>query len=283
MPKGLTFLAPLAFAVAVAMPAVAADKPNADTVLARVNGDEITLGHLIVARASLPQQYQELPADVLYDAILDQLIQQTALKQSLPDEAPRHIALTLENERRSMLAASAMEGIIAEVVTDEAIQAAYNEKFADGVEGFEYNASHILVETEDEAKAIQADLENGADFAETAKEKSTGPSGPSGGELGWFGEGSMVPEFQAAVMELETGQISAPVKTQFGWHIIILNDKKKAEAPSLDEVRGTIEEDLRKTAIADRVAELTTAAEIERPEIEGFTPELLQQIDLVME
>ena len=283
MPKGLTFLAPLAFAVAVAMPAVAADKPNADTVLARVNGDEITLGHLIVARASLPQQYQELPADVLYDAILDQLIQQTALKQSLPDKAPRHIALTLENERRSMLAASAMEGIIAEVVTDEAIQAAYNEKFADGVEGFEYNASHILVENEDEAKAIQADLENGADFAETAKEKSTGPSGPSGGELGWFGEGSMVPEFQAAVMELETGQISAPVKTQFGWHIIILNDKKKAEAPSLDEVRGTIEEDLRKTAIADRVAELTTAAEIERPEIEGFTPELLQQIDLVME
>ncbi|MEX0317723.1 MAG: peptidylprolyl isomerase [Ruegeria sp.] len=282
MPKGLTFLPSLALVVAMALPVAAETETNADTVVARVNGEEITLGHMIIALASLPQQYQGLPDQVLYDAILDQLVQQSLLKQVQQGEVPRQITLALENEERSLLAAETIEGILQAATTDEAVQAAYDEKYADGFGGDEYNASHILVETEDEAKAIKEALDGGADFAETAKEKSTGPSGPNGGELGWFGTGAMVPEFEQAVVGLEKGQVSDPVQTQFGWHVIILNDQRKAEAPELEEVRGELTSKIQQDAIEARVAELTKAAEIERPALDGG-PDALRQIELVQE
>ncbi|TMV07145.1 peptidylprolyl isomerase [Ruegeria sediminis] len=283
MPKGFTFLPSLALAIGMALPLAAETNADADTVVARVNGDEITLGHMIIARASLPPQYQEIEDKVLYDAILDQLIQQSLLKQVQGGEMPKHVALALENESRSLLAAETIEAILREALTEEALQAAYDEKYADGFGGDEYNASHILVETEEEAKAIKADLDGGADFAETAKEKSTGPSGPNGGELGWFGLGAMVPEFEQAVVALEKGQISEPVQTQFGWHVVILNDKRKATAPELEQVRGELAQQLQQEAIQARVDELTKAGEIERPELEGVGPEVLRQLDLVQE
>ena len=249
--------------------------------MARVNGEEITLGHMIVARANLPEQYQQLPPEVLYNAILDQLIQQNALKQSNTDAVPQFVELSLENERRALLAANVIEQIMSDSVSEASVRAAYDEKYADGFGGDEYNASHILVETEEEALAIKAALDQGADFAETAKEKSTGPSGPSGGELGWFGTGRMVPEFEAAVESLQPQQISDPVQTQFGWHVIKLNEKRKSAAPSLEEVGGEIADELRQRAFEARVDELMSAAKVERPEIEGLAPEILQNVDLV--
>ncbi|MFV0514534.1 MAG: peptidylprolyl isomerase [Jhaorihella sp.] len=280
MPERTAFLPSLALAALMAMP-VAAEPPNAETVVARVNGEEIRLGHLIIARASLPQQYQQMPSEVLYGAILDQLIQQTALKQAGPDETPRHVELSLENERRSLLAAEVIEDVLRDAVGEQEVRAAYESRYADGNGGEEYNASHILVETEEEAAAIKAELEAGADFAQTAKEKSTGPSGPNGGELGWFGTGQMVPEFEAAVIALEPGAISDPVKTQFGWHIVILNDKRIAQAPAFDEVREEIAGELQRAAVEAKVAELTDAAEVERPAVEGLTPDMLLDLDLV--
>ena len=110
MRKGLTFLVSMAIAAAVAVPGISQAEPNAETVVARVNGEEITLGHLIVARATLPDQYQQLPANVLFGAILDQLVQQTALKQSLNRELPAYVELSLENERRSLVAAEVHRG-----------------------------------------------------------------------------------------------------------------------------------------------------------------------------
>ena len=280
MTKHTAFLPSLALAALMAMP-VAAEPPNAETVVARVNGEEIRLGHLIVARASLPQQYQQMPPEVLYGAILDQLIQQTALKQAGPEKAPRHVELSLENERRSLMAAEAIEGVLRDAVGEQEVRAAYDSRYAQGNGGEEYNASHILVETKEEAAAIRADLEAGADFAQTAREKSTGPSGPNGGDLGWFGAGQMVPEFEAAVTALEPGEISEPVKTQFGWHVVILNDKRIAEAPPLDEVKEEITAQLQRAAVEAKVAELTDAAEIERPEVEGLTPDMLLDLDMV--
>lgn len=281
MPKGLTFLAAVAVSATLALP-LAAETPDADTVVARVNGEEITLGHMIVARASLPEQYQQLEPKVLYDAILDQLIQQNALKQSRTGtELPRHVVISLENERRALLAADEIERIMSGAATETSIQAAYDEKYADGFGGDEFNASHILVETEDEARDIKASLANGADFAATAKEKSTGPSGPSGGSLGWFGTGMMVPEFESAVVALEPGQVSDPVQTQFGWHVIILNEKRKVEAPTLETVSSEIATQLRQDALSDRVDELVGAATVERPAIEGLDPAILQNLDLV--
>lgn len=279
--KGLTFLPALLLAAVLSFPALAETDPGPDTVVARVNGVEITLGHMILAQATLPQQYQQLPAEVLYNAILDQLIQQTALEQSRNDPVPRYIELSMENELRSQLAADAIETIMAGAASETEIRATYDARYAQGFGGDEYNASHILVATEEEAAAIKAELDAGADFAELAKEKSTGPSGPGGGALGWFGEGAMVPEFQKAVMALKPGEISEPVQTQFGWHVIVLNETRKATAPELEAVRDEIAGQLRQDAVEARIEELTAEAAIERPVIEGLNPEILRDLDLV--
>jgi peptidyl-prolyl cis-trans isomerase C len=281
MPKGFTFLPAMALTLAISLPQPSLAEPDAATVVARVNGQEITLGHMIIAHATLPAQYRQLPPDVLYNAILDQLVQQTALAQSFEGEVPGHVALSLENERRSLIAGEQVEAIMQGAASEEEIKAAYDAEYADGTGGNEYNASHILVETREEAEAIKAELDGGADFADTAKERSTGPSGPNGGQLGWFGKGAMVPEFESAVIALSPEEISEPVQTQFGWHVIRLNETRKAEAPALEEVRDEIANQLRQDAVRARVDELTAAAEIERPAIENLNPEILRDLDLV--
>ncbi|TDK44397.1 peptidylprolyl isomerase [Antarcticimicrobium luteum] len=280
MPKGLTFLPALAFAALMALPALA-EGPGADTVVARVNGQEIRLGHVIIARASLPQQYQQLPPEVLYDAILEQLIQQSALEQAHGDEIPNGVKLSLENERRSLLAAEEIEKIMATAAGEDDLRAAYEAQYGAAYDEREFNASHILVETEEEAQAIKAELDGGADFAALAKEKSTGPSGPNGGELGWFEKGMMVPEFETAVMTLEPGQVSDPVQTQFGWHVVKLNESRQKEAPDFDSVRDDLAGELRQKAVSERVDALVAAAEVERPEVEGLEPTMIHNLDLL--
>ncbi|WP_298935936.1 peptidylprolyl isomerase [uncultured Ruegeria sp.] len=282
MPKGLTFLPSLALAAVMALPLSAETKPDASTVVARVNGDEITLGHVIATASTLPPQYQQAEDDVLFDFILEQLIQQQLLGQEQDGLSKLH-ALTLENETRSLHAVQTVDALTDAVATDEAVQAAYDAQFAEFDGEDEYDASHILVETEDEAKAIKAQLDDGADFAELAREKSTGPSGPSGGALGWFGKGQMVPEFEAAVLELEKGQVSDPVQTQFGWHLVVLNDTRKTQAPELDAVREELVQTIQQEAIQSRIDELTQQAQIERPALEGVGPEVLRQLDLIQE
>ncbi|APG48843.1 foldase protein PrsA [Phaeobacter porticola] len=281
MRKGLTFLPGLALAVALTLPLPAAATPHANTVVATVNGEEITIGHMIIARATLPQQYQELPDDVLYDAILDQLIQQTSLKQELHGEVPKYVALSLENEARSLLAADVIEKVMESAASEEDLRTAYDDKYTDGTGGDEFNASHILVETEDDATSVRAQLDEGADFATLAQERSTGPSGPNGGELGWFTKGRMVPEFEEAVLAMRTGEVSDPVQTQFGWHVIKLNERRTSAAPTFDEVREELATQMRQDAVEERVRSLTTEAKIERPEIEDLDPAILKNLDLV--
>lgn len=279
MLKRLTLSITLTLAGAVA----AAAEPDADTVVARVNGTEITLGHMIIAHAILPQQYRELPPNVLYNAILDQLIRQTVLMQSHSGHDPRHVRLSLENERRSLLAAEEVEAVMQKAATPEEVRAFYDEKYADGFGGDEFNAAHILVDTEEEAIAIRAEIEAGADFAETAKKKSTGPSGPNGGALGWFGVGRMVPEFEAAVTTMEAGQVSDPVKTKFGWHLIKLNERRKSDAPAFEEIEGQLLQEMRQKAVENRIESLVRDAQVERPDIEGLNPEALRDLNLVRE
>lgn len=249
MRKGFTFLAALACTATLIQPVAAADALPADTVVATVNGEQITLGHLIVAYATLPQQYQQLPSEVLFDGLLDQLIQQVALAQTHDPEIPARIELSLENERRSLIAANVVEHAMQGAASEAEIKAAYDAKYAGTVDALEFDASHILVETEEEAQAIVAELRGGADFADMARAKSTGPSGPRGGALGWFGKGAMVPEFEAAVVAMEPGTVSDPVQTQFGWHVIRLNDTRVKSAPPLDEVREEIALEDRKSVV----------------------------------
>lgn len=279
MQKPLTFLSSLALAAAVALPVAAQDEPGVDTVVATVNDTEITLGHMLVARASLPQQYQQLPDDVLFKGILDQLVQQTALADSFTGELPPRVTLSIENETRSLTAGEAIEGVMAENVSDEELQAAYDAQYKDAEPEQEFNASHILVETKEEADAIKSELDGGADFAEVAKEKSTGPSGPGGGSLGWFGPGMMVPAFEEAVAGMEAGSVSDPVETQFGWHVIKLNETRTGEAPALEDVREELETQVRQTKVQEAIESLTEAAEVDRSAAEGIDPTVLKNIE----
>lgn len=281
MIKRLTLVSSLALAVSVAMPAFAAEEVSVDSVVATINGTDITVGHMIVARATLPEQYQQMDASVLYNGILNQLIQQEALAQSFKADTPNHVALSLENEKRSLMAAEAIEAFMADSVTEDAVKEAYNAQYANVEQGDEYNASHILVETEEEAKELVEALAGGADFAELAKEKSTGPSGPGGGSLGWFAKGAMVAPFEEAVLALKVDEVSAPVQTQFGWHVIKLNDTRPLEAPEFEDVAAELRLQLQRDAVDAHVQSLTDAAEVQTFEIEGLEPSIIENLDLV--
>lgn len=281
MRKGLTFLRGMTLAASVALPLPALAEPHANTVVASVNGEDITIGHMVMARENLPTQYKQLPDDVLYNAILDQLVQQTALKQQLHGAVPKYVQLSLDNEERAMLAADVIQMIMEKAVTDDKLRAAYDAKYATGDGGDEFHAAHILVESEEDAIDVKKELDAGADFATLAKERSTGPTGPNGGDLGWFTTGRMVPEFEEAVLALKSGEVSDPVKTQFGWHVILLHDRRKTEAPEFEEVRGQLADELSQAAVEDRVNELTAAAEIDRPEIDDLDPAILKDLSLI--
>lgn len=281
MLKRTHLLASVAIALSVAMPAFSQEKPTADTVVATVNGTDITFGHMILARTTLPQQYQSLPNDVLFTGILDQLIQQTALVQSADGAVSTRTKLAIENETRSIQAAEQIDKVATAAITAEAVKTAYDEAYGQGTNEIEYDASHILVETEETAKELVTALQGGADFAELAKEKSTGPSGPSGGKLGWFGKGMMVPEFEQAVVAMESGTVSAPVKTQFGWHVIRLNESRTKDAPTLEQVREEIEATVVQAAIADHLKSLTEAATVSRKGIEDIDPAALSDDSLL--
>jgi peptidyl-prolyl cis-trans isomerase C len=283
MQKHFTFLAPLAFVAALALPAAAQDTATADssTVVATVGDTEITVGHMIVAWASLPEQYQGLPDDVLFQGILDQLIQQSTLQQNFDGELPPRIDLQLENERRSLTAGEAINQLMEEPLDEADVQATYEADYGNAEQETEYNASHILVETEEAALAVIAEIEGGADFAAVAREKSTGPSGPNGGQLGWFGTGAMVPEFEQAVVDLDVGAVSAPVKTQFGWHIITLNESRVKDAPALEDVREQIELQLRQIRVQSEIEAVTAAAAVDRSGAEGISPEVIKQTTIL--
>ncbi|MCC6008064.1 MAG: peptidylprolyl isomerase [Rhodobacteraceae bacterium] len=258
----------LSFAVTAAIAEVPAE---AGTVLARVNGTEITLGHVVALRSRLPAQYQQLPDEVLLEGILEQLIQQTALAQAIEDDIDMRMALSMENDRRAYLATQMIERISEQEVSEEEIVQAYVEALDGFVPDPEYSASHILLETEDEALEVVRLLEDGADFAELARERSTGPSGPDGGALGWFSEGMMVAPFEEAVMAMAVGEIAGPVQTQFGWHVILLADMRVGEPPALEEVRPEIAMQLQRARVEQALGGLVEAAEIERLET-GIDP-----------
>lgn len=257
-----------------------AQDATADTVVAKVGDVEITLGEMIITRAQLPQQYQSLPAGVLFTGVLDQLIQQELLA-SVVEDVPLRVDLSLKNERRSLLAGETINDITLEATSDEAIQAAYEARYENAEAETEYNASHLLVETEDEALAAKARIDEGEEFGEVAKEVSTGPSGPNGGNLGWFGAGQMVTEFEGAVMAMEVGEVSAPVQTQFGFHVILLNETRIKEAPKLEDVRAQLLGEVQEAAIQAKLAELTANTDVVRPEEGDFNPELLLNLDLL--
>jgi peptidyl-prolyl cis-trans isomerase C len=277
MIKHATFFGATALIASLSTAVIAQD---ADTVIATVGETDITLGQMIITRAQLPQQYAQLPDEILFQGVLDQLIQQQLLADAM-GEAPARVEYALQNERRTLLAGELINKISSEAVTDEAIQAAYDARFSDATPATEYNASHLLVETEEEAIAAKARVEAGEEFADVARDVSTGPTGPNGGNLGWFGEGQMVPAFEAAVVSMEVDGLSDPVQTQFGWHVITLNESRDSSLPSLDSVRQELAGEIQEAAIQELLVELEEANPVERLDVDAFDPALISNLDLI--
>lgn len=279
MMKRSKFWSVLAVTAALSGPALA-EGETADTVVATVNGVNITLGHMIALRETLPPEYQQLADDVLFKGIYSQLIQQEVLAQSVGELGPR-VAATLENDKRGLVSGIAIETIVATAVTDEALQAAYDARFKDAAPQTEYNAAHILVATKEEADAIKAELAGGADFAEIAKTKSTDTgSGANGGDLGWFGLGMMVKPFEEAVIAAKVGEVTEPVQSDFGFHLILVKETRVAEKPTLDQMRDELAAEVENTAINAKIEELTKGATVTR-EGEGLDPALLKNSALI--
>jgi peptidyl-prolyl cis-trans isomerase C len=276
------FLASAALSALIALPASAQDSVAADTVLATVEGSEITLGHVVAMMGMLPPEYQALPDNVLFDGLLEQLVQQQVLASVAEGEIGLRDRLGLENERRAFLAATYLDRVGSAPIPEAELQAEFNAQFGSVGPVTEFNASHILVESEADAEAVIAALAEGADFAQLAQESSIGPSGPNGGELGWFSAGMMVPSFEEAVLGLGVGEVSQPVETQFGWHVIVLNDTREQAPPSLEDVRAELEDGLRRARIDAAMEELTAAATITRPEIQ-IDASVIRDLDLLAE
>jgi peptidyl-prolyl cis-trans isomerase C len=267
---GVSFRLASAVAASVAIVLLAGMPLRAEEtnpVLAKVNGAEIRQSDVTLAEEELgPSLAQMDPAtkkeNVLAFLIDMKIVAKAAEAKKIEDRDDFKARLAFTRNRLLMDNLLAAEGKAA--TTEEAMKKVYDEA-AKQIEGEqEVHARHILVETEDEAKAIEAELKKGADFAELAKKKSKDPGASDGGDLGFFTKDQMVPEFSAAAFSLEPGKISDPVKTQFGWHIIKVEEKRNRKAPDFEQVKGQIETYVTRKAQAEYVAKLRESAKVER-------------------
>jgi peptidyl-prolyl cis-trans isomerase C len=256
-------------ALGVASPVFAQD---ANPVLAKVNGQEIRQSDLAIAEEELaPSLAQMDPAtrreNVLNFLIDMKIVAKAAEDKKVADAADFKAKLAFARNRLLMDSLLANEGKAA--TTDEALKKVYEDAAKQISGDQEVRARHILVETEDEAKAVKAELEKGADFAELAKKKSKDPGASDGGDLGFFTKDQMVPEFSAVAFALEPGKISDPVKSQFGWHVIKVEEKRNRQPPAFEQVKPQIEQYVTRKAQADFVTKLRTEAKIEKMDDTG--------------
>jgi peptidyl-prolyl cis-trans isomerase C len=260
---GLGLAAASIVAVALLTAPVRAD----DKVLAKVNGVEIKQSDVAMAEEELaPSLAQMDPAtkdeNVLAFLIDMKIVAKAAEDKKVADTEEFKKRLTFTRNRLLMDSLLASEGKAA--TTDAAMKQVYEDASKQIAGEQEVHARHILVETEDEAKAVKAELDKGADFAELAKKKSKDPGASDGGDLGFFTKEQMVPEFSTVAFSLEPGKISDPVKSQFGWHIIKVEEKRNRKPPEFDQVKAQIETYVTRKAQADYVGKLREAAKVER-------------------
>jgi len=276
MAKFNTIFRNIAFTLFLSTP-LAAQEANLTTVVATVNGTKLTLAHVLDIKRQLPAQYKNLEDSVLFNGIIEQLVQQQLLASSF-ETPPSWLPTAMENQERNLLSTIVIDDIRAGALSEAALQSAYDAKFPAGEGEEEYQASHILMETEDEAREILALLDEGADFTTLAQEHSTGPSGPRGGDLGWFGKGQMVPDFENAVLSMAPGAYAGPVQTQFGYHLILLRDRRIMARPSLEEVRGELEVELQNAAVESHLRALMDGADVSLSS-DDIDPSVLSTLD----
>jgi len=237
-----------------------------DVVVAQINGVDIKQSDLDFAASEVGAQLANYPPEdrrrmLLQFVIENELMAEAAMKDGL--DSGQSFEDRLKYHRRRALRDAYFDKSVRNAVTEEDAKKVYDEKISSVKPEEEIHARHILVSTEAEAKEIAERLKKGEDFATLAKEKSKDPSA-EGGDLGFFGRGQMLKPFEDAAFALEVGQISEPVQTQFGWHIIKVEEKRNRKAPDFEQVKSQIETYVTRKAQADYVAKLRETAKVER-------------------
>ena len=262
-PRG-TALALIASLALVASPIARAQD---DPVVARVNGTDVKQSDLAMAEedigGNIPQMTPEAKRDYLITFIADMILVAKAAeakKMGDTDQFKRKVAFA----RTKLLMEQLLQTEAKAAVTDAAMHQVYDEAIGKMKKEPEVHARNILVDTEDEAKAVLAELKKGADFAELAKSKSKDPGSADGGDLGYFTKDQMVPEFSEVAFKLEKGQISDPVKSQFGWHIIKVEDKRERQPPEFDKVKDQLEQYVVRKSQSELITKLRAEGKIER-------------------
>lgn len=270
--KRAILTAALAVVPFIASPAIAQTSPapgQEDAVVATVDGEKIYASDVMTMYETLPDQYKQAGLAQMADQIVERLIEQTLVANAArtsglanSDLVKRRIKMLTDG----VLQQTYLEEKIGGKLTDEKLKEAYRQQVSGADRPEEIRARHILVKTEAEAKKIISELGDKGDFAAAAKKYSTGPSGAKGGDLGFFADGMMVPEFSKAAFALKSGEMTkAPVKTQFGWHIIKVEERRQVEAQPFNEVAPDIRRELGRKAYENIVSDLRAKAKITRP------------------
>ena len=234
---------------------------SADTPFIEVNGKIIKFGSAIIAFSKIQQRNVNFDKNTIFSQVVQQLVNEELLSQKI-DKENKLTLLALEHEKRSAKAAQMVSKILKNFPNDELVESAYQNLTNELKGSLEYNASHILVKEEGQAKTLRNDINNGKNFEALAKEYSIGPTGKNGGKLNWFDLGSMVPEFSTALMVLSEGDISQPVQTKFGWHLIKLNKTREKKIPEFQKIKAQLVQNLRQKKINDYLNSLNENSEI---------------------
>lgn len=277
--RALTAFAAILLVLTVSVPAIAQQDGGAaataeeDPVVARVNGSEIRRSDVALAYSRLPDQYKQVPVAVIFPQIVQQLVDGELLANAgRADDLQNSDAVKEQMAEFEKVAIQQeyMNRLIAEGIKEAELRKVYDETIANQEGPVEVRASHILVDNDQEAADIIEALEGGADFAELARERSTGPSAPRGGDLGYNVRSALVEPFADAAFALEPGTVSPePVQTEFGWHVIKVVDKRRQPAPSFEQSRAQIEQRLTRDLIAAHMAALRADSEVELFNIDG--------------
>ena len=247
--------------------------PPGNTVVARIDGVELHLADVEAAQQTLPPQAQKLPLQQIYPILLDRLVDRTLVieagrKEHLDQDPTVQDQLRLYEDH--LIQRAYIEQLIKGAESEDQLRAAY-QKLLQGQPGREeVHARQILVKTEAEAKSIIAQLDKGADFATLAKKYSTDPDAASGGDLGYFGRDDMVPAFTAAAFAVPVGKYTeTPVKTEFGWHVIMVEDHRVKKPPTFDEARDEVRRLVARDLIEAKLKDLRRGAKIETFALDG--------------
>ena len=271
--KSTVVWAALIVACAIAAPAKAQSTSTStqqvqdDPVVAIVDGESIHLSELISAKGSMQQQQgRDAPLEQIYPSLLDQLVERRIVTRAATTariEDDPEVRMRVARARENVLLEAFMSKQIALEISDEKLRQRYRRQIAAAGGEEEVHARHILLESEADARAVLGEIAKGVAFTELAKKRSKGPSAPRGGDLGFFRRQQMVPEFSAAAFALGAGEVSAPVKTQFGWHVIQVVERRRTAPPAFEQVVETLRSEVAREAVLAVVAELRSKADVQ--------------------